>query len=229
MWIMLIKKLPTKISPPKLSMFWSQPYPDARVVKRQFETFYNQGRFDGDLPVSGKNFRKQNVSFFHDEDGNILSEELLQEKILSYMNSQLDVLYDNYFGFGAEDNWAKARKIVYNEETIRVFEREFSVLTHDKMSEYLGLTGHGGSHELVPDSVAEETLFEQILEGDLRDVFDAALMDGCTDEQAIGVALGLDVALEYHGDKLAEYPPLGWYRCKSEYAKMFCSEKEMEG
>lgn len=35
MWIMLIKKLTTVVSPPKMSIFWSEPWPNKDIAKRQ--------------------------------------------------------------------------------------------------------------------------------------------------------------------------------------------------
>ncbi len=47
-------------------------------------------------------------------------------------------------------------------------------------------------------------------------------MDGCNDSQARMVALGIDVTVP---DPLI--PPVGWYKCRREFAEVFCHEEEM--
>ena len=124
--------------------------------------------------------------------------------------------------WGLENNWAGARKIHYKDTDIRVFPDEFSVMTDEKMAMYTGLSEEA-SHELVPSSVADATLIQEVLSGSLKEVFDAAMVDGCTPEQARAMAFGVDA-----GESTASLPPIGWYRCKHEYAEVWCHEWEMK-
>lgn len=55
------------------------------------------------------------------------------------------------------------------------------------------------------------------------EVFDAAKVDGCNDEQARAMAFGVDTS-----EMTASLPPIGWYRCREEYASLFCEDWEME-
>ena len=116
-------------------------------------------------------------------------------------------LWDSLLPFGKEPDWAGARKIVFRGEPIRVFPHEFAIVSRERMAEYVG-----ESHSLVPDGVAEERLSNEVLEGRLRPVYEYALLDGCSHEQALLVASGHDITIPD-----VEYPPLGWYRLREEY------------
>jgi hypothetical protein len=216
MWIMLTKKLQTNPSPPKLSIFWSTPWPKESIVKQQF-----------------KRFSDVDAGFNLDKDGHKLDSGLLSQKIQAFMETQGDLLYDldsgMLTGFGAESNWAKARKIEYKGETIRVFSNEFTAVTHENMALYIGCSDPDqASHELITSTVAENKLMNEVLEGDLREVYDAALVDGCSHSQAVGMALGIDISETVdNSTQLAQFPLMGWYRCKPEYAQVYCYEHEM--
>jgi len=116
-------------------------------------------------------------------------------------------------------NWSEARRIHYNDQAIRVFPHEFSSLDTVRMHEYI----FGGSHELVAGDVATDALIQGVLDGITRPIMESALLDGCNAAQAMSVALGMDVTLPD-----AEFPPVGWYKCRIEYATMFCEPWEME-
>ena len=193
MWIMLTKKLPTVPSPPRLSIFWSTPWPDMKEVKRQYRRVYFE-------------FRENE------------SDECAFRRLVSTE----DKLWD---GRGWEHNWNLARKIVYDGKEIRVFPNEFSVLKPENMRMYVfGVDGgNNASHELIADSVAEDELIKGVLDGETRPIYEAAMMDGASHAQALTVALGKDITLPDF-----EFPPLGWYRCRREYAEYYCEEWEME-
>jgi hypothetical protein len=218
MWIMLIKKLPTKPSPPKLSIFWSDEWMNEEIVVSQFKRMYGTWRRDG--------LKEIDPNFFLDEDGNRLNDTLLQAKMIAWMQvKESDRLY--YEGFGADANWAKARSIFYKGERIRVFPEEFSILTHENMSLYIGMTGDAPSHELVPDTVSSQKVVHEALEGSLKEVYDAALVDGCTHAQAVAMALGIGFDDPAGESGLASFPPMGWYRCIPEYALYYAYEEEL--
>ncbi|GAI54447.1 unnamed protein product, partial [marine sediment metagenome] len=83
---------------------------------------------------------------------------------------------------------------------------------------------NGGAHALVPESVAEETMIHKVLEKGQREIYEAALIDGCTEAQATATALGQDVTLPDW-----KFPPIGWYKPNFEYARYFCYEGELKG
>lgn len=174
MWITLITKLPTRPSPPKLSIFWSEPWINGKAVKDQKKRQMEEHQF--------------------------------------------------FTPFGREPDWSGARKIQYCGCDIRVFPHEFNPVKIENMKLYVyGIDGDEKtkSHELVMDTAAERQLISMVLEGDLKVLRDAALLDGCSEAQAIQTALGIDIT-----DQL-EFPPIGWYRCLPHYAKIYCSEFEM--
>ena len=120
--------------------------------------------------------------------------------------------------FGKEPNWARARKIRFSGEDLRIFPHEFSEITTAKLRVYI----EGCVVDLVAEGAAEERAVQAVLDGDQRLVYDAALVDGCIPQQAMLVALGQDVS-----EPDADFPPVGWYRVKTEYATVFCHDWEM--
>ena len=191
MWILLIRKLPTMPSPPKLSIFWSVPYPNETYAKRLAPWFADYEAID--TIESGMEKMKA---------GEILGID------------DLDRAVPNFLG---------ARKIHYQGCDIRVFPNEFNPISHDHMKIYIFGEGYDDfTHEFIASDVAEDQILTDILEGDKKFIYDAALVDGATHEQAILVAMGMDITLPD-----AEFPPIGWYRCKPEYASYFCDDWEM--
>ena len=210
MWIMITKKLPTLHSPPKLSIFWSTPWPSDNYSDSQVK-FYLDQLVDKD------------ADFDLDENGKKLTKIQIVDKAKALM-----ALEPYLIGIGGfEHNYLSARAIYYKDDTIRVFTDEFIVLTQENMGLYIGMTGEDGSHELVSSTVAETTVQRSIFEGALKEVYDTARLDGCTDEQAYAMALGIDVSEKIQGGKLASYPAVGWYRPKKEYAEVFCHPHEI--
>lgn len=186
MWIMLTDKLPTVVSPPKLGIFWSVPWPNIRITKRIMTI--DSGVLGGEPFV---------------EMGEVTPGELYPG--------------ENQFNL---EQWSGARKIRYKGEDIRVFPREFNPVSVEFMQEMID----GGAHELVTTNAAEQELIKRTLGKGQRQIFDAALMDGCNKAQATATALGQDVTLPDWN-----FPPIGWYRCIPQYAGYFCYESEMKG
>ena len=175
MWIMLKDKLPTIIAPPKLSMFWSVPWPHDHYAAMQKDKAKKGG--------------------LEDLEG------------------------DCFYGiFGKEPRWADARKILFKGESIRVFPNEFTIVKRENMVEYL----NQGVYELVSDTVAEQSVTHEALHGSKKVIYEEALVDGCNENEARLMAMGVDVSKKY------EIPPIGWYRIRPEYGLVFCSEEELE-
>ena len=180
MWIMLIKKLPTAVSPPKMSLFWSEPW-----INKEYS-------------------KKQEVRI----------------KLDHMWRGGSGELYDDVDPFcGKEPDWGNAVKIRYLGEHIRVFPHEFTVPSPKNLMGYVE-----ESHELVADNVAEEEILHQVFRGGRKDVFEAALLDGCNKLQAKFMALGVDIMEEGGYD----VPPMGWYKIKREYGEPFCTENDLE-
>jgi hypothetical protein len=202
MWVLLKTKLTTTPSPPKLSIFWSVAWPD-------YDLSVNIKRM-------GKGSRSTAVSqyqrYVRDGDHLFGCQSIDSEYFLT--------------PFGKSPNWIKARKIRYCDTDIRIFPHEFSKLSPDSMRMYImGDTGDdigGSSHILRAEGVASEHAVNKALNEAGRMIYDAAQVDGCTDEQAMMVALGVDITLPD-----AEFPPLGWYQIKQEYGLVFASPDEL--
>jgi hypothetical protein len=222
MWIIITKKLNTPVSPPKLSIFWSTPYVDAAKAAKQAETWkrYNTNapRYHG-----GKRSRKQ---LSPDE----LELELEADRAWAEFAAEEDYFWSQDLNPsapfpGKEHNETLARGIVYRGARIRVYKDEYNVLTLDRMKLYIfGVLGGDHSHELMtdPTAVADDILIKGVLDGETRPIYEAALVDGCNDAQAVAVALGQDITIPD-----AEFVPLGWYKCLPHYAEIYCHDWEM--
>lgn len=137
-------------------------------------------------------------------------------------NASDDLLTDHYLpdarGMGWEPIWAKARRVLFKGESIRVFPHEFSVLSLEHMQLYLLGDANDGiepPYELVLSNTAsDERIGEEIKSGRQRVLYEQALTDGCDHDLAVLTALGLDVTAQ------VEFPPIGWYKLKPGYAEM---------
>jgi hypothetical protein len=214
MWIMIIKKLNIQVSPPKMSIFWSTPLGDHKYANDQIKEFLKDKEWE-DFGVD--------ADFDRDENGKQLDQNTLWEKAKTYLSTRMWGIGRGNL-FGNEHNWTGARQILYKEQQITVFPDEFSVIQHENMALYLGLRDEEASHELVPSSVSDKEIATDILEGPRKEVYDAALVDGASKEQAYAMALGVDISSEYF---TADFPAVGWYRCKPQYAEYYCYEWEM--
>ena len=127
---------------------------------------------------------------------------------------------------GISPNCLTARKIVFDEHEFRIFDHEFVSVTVESMRLYVyGVPNEEEpSHSLRPArGLAEQKIIMDILEGERRQYYDAAVMDGATDAQAFMTAMELDVL------SAVEFPPMGWYECKPEFIEVFIrSEPELE-
>ena len=195
MWIMLIKKLPTVVSPPKLSLFYSYKHrPTEDEINRCLKA-YIWAEYGG-LRVTAH-----------------LEDKELRDKYIAIIKDT-DKIRDGLFGY--VPNEFKAVWIYYKNEKIKVYPHEYSILTPENLKSYMIK-----SHELMSDNYATEQIQNTKLCKGQRFVYDAALVDGCDDFQAIMVALGKD--------PLDIPPPIGWWRCKPKYAQVYCYEDEMTG
>lgn len=124
-----------------------------------------------------------------------------------------DDVVEAYFEYrGRTPDTEHARRIRFVGRDIRIFPHEFSQLSPDKMMTFV----EEKVLLLEAGDVASDTLIEQRLKKGQREIYDAALVDGCDHAQATMVALGKDPTLPD-----AEFPPIGWYRCAEEYAQFF--------
>ena len=122
-WILLTAKLPTCVSPPKLSIFWSQPWPFEEFINRK-----NAIRAD----LEGKGWR---------------GDELEAETRRKY-----DAHWGEFGPAlrGRNPDYLNARQISFDGESIRVWPHEFSILTAEKMHYYVV---ESGAYAIMPEGV----------------------------------------------------------------------------
>ncbi len=209
MWILLRQKIPVEVAPPKMSIFWSVAWPMVRATT-----------------VKGKMSKKKFVSFREQRYDEVLKQVLEDEEAVSSVMYEEDLLKDTslqdmvgFFAVGHTPNGHGARRICFCGTDVRVFPHEFSILPNNRMKFYIE---KHQVYELLPDSIAGEKLLGDVLDGETRPLYEAALLDGCNHNQAILTALGHDVTLEVDND----YPPIGWYRMKAKYRPEFGKEWE---
>jgi len=165
MWIMLLKKLATEPSPPKLSLFWSTPWPPGGTPgKDAIREWKKLGGQAGDLWVPEPD------SFQHMRWGT---------EVVCFRESLRLA------------NWGEARKIRYGGCDIRVFPHEYGAMTAEAMNDYVV----GGSHVLETSEVAEDVIVSSMLRGVRLPIYESALLVGCTHAQAVAVAMGIDITL----------------------------------
>jgi len=182
---MLIKKLPVHNPPPMMSLHWSVPWPYERSVEKQIDTKEARAK-EKKNPRKAVRFTGQYVGPY-------------------FLNNAT----------GLEPKGDTARKIFYKEQSIRIWEYEFSVITPENMQLYIN-----GSHKLIPDSVAEEDFLNSVLKGKKKILYQSARVMGCDHYQAMLVCMGIDIF-----DPKYEVPPLGWYKIRPEYGEYFgCNE-----
>ncbi len=195
MWIMLTKKLPTEVSPPKLSLFYSYSHTITEEEKiRCLKSYFSGWEMNINVlqMIEGEESRKKAI------------------KKLKEMNSIPDGL------FGSAPNDFNAVWINYKHKSIKVFPHEYSVMNKENLKEYMT-----ESHELVVDDYTEELVRNRFTEKGNRKIFEAALLDGCDEFEAMMVAIGKDPS--------EVPPPIGWWKCKEAYARIFCHGSEMVG
>lgn len=202
-WIMLIKKLPTEVSPPKLSIFWSTPwpYPEAIAAWNKIRDRIINDVFKGD--TSG-----------------------VEDRVAAMVKEEWDDSPLSEFGyppFGQNPDLLNARAIRFDNETIRVWPHEFSVLTPERMHYYIveEKAYQLQPEDTTPGSPMVKLIQDVTLDTDQRFVRDAALVDGCTPDEALLVALGEDII------EPTEFAPLGWYKLVNQAAiEFYCEPRE---
>jgi hypothetical protein len=131
-----------------------------------------------------------------------------------------EILFDPCTDFGMEPNMNLALKVSVGGKDIRLFAHEVSRITPGNMRMYI--LGDEPTHVLQPDSVAEEDILRMVRKGALREIYEAALLDGCSPGQASCVARGVDIETP-DGD----FPAMGWYRPHPDLLMAFCRAPEI--
>jgi hypothetical protein len=163
MWVMLIKKLQTIVSPPKLSLHWAEPWPmDDKYTRRLAE-------------------RVKSANKYCDRDEGFIP----YDEVADAFSGQ-PLVYE-------ERRLRGAMCIVFMGERIRIFPEEFSVVSAQNMAEYINPAegSHYLIEEDIEASRVQVPSTWESKEKKL--LFEAALLDGCSIVQAFNVMEGKDV------------------------------------
>ena len=199
MWIMINRIVPVqeKFRPEFMGIYWGVPWIDAKQIQKTFIQWYIK-----DLIMDLRDARQEleiklPVSTFETIHVESTWPEEFKDKFKEFVHST--VLSDH---FGLAPNPSMAMRIIVNNEPVKIWAHEYSTVTTDNMKLYL----NEGLYELKPSSVSEESTIQFMLDDITKPVYEAALVDGCTDAEAMLMAMGVDVSEKYL------IPPIGWYK-----------------
>lgn len=111
-----------------------------------------------------------------------------------------------FVGVEQTPDWDNARAIEYAGQRIRVFPHEFTPQRNENLQHFIL---EAQAYYLVPNNVAEERHIGLVLEGELKHIYEQALLDGANHNQAMLLTLEQDVSLP-DGD----FYPIGYYCLK---------------
>ena len=240
MWIMIVKPPCTDPAPIKMAMYWALPWPNVEHARDQAEKLaeIEYWRQYGRIPRKVDKrilCEKTGCPFCGASLGELCRtsggesiptpHKAREDAWVPQDDDLIDLEVTHVPGvMGVEPNWNGAVRVCVAGVDIRVFPHEISKPSSENMHLYvLGDGTEESTHELVAGSAAEEKLLEEVLKGEARFVYDAALVDGCTQAQAMQTALGNEIETPD-----ADFPPIGWYRPKWWVLETFCRESELE-
>ena len=231
MWIMFRNRpaCDPEYAPPKMSIFWSTPWPIAQADKSPIRvrvSFSKVNRavvdaaWDEWIKTSeGGAFERSYGKPKFAKLKSVLPYSLLEKYLREIVYTKTPE-WLNRPPYGREYDWDHARAIKFKGETIRVFPEEFTQVSDDEMHRWVA----GGSHELVASDVseAEQRILGELTTGLQHVVYEEALVAGCDHTQATVTALGGDPT------EGMSFPPIGWYKCALDFKWTFCRWEEME-
>lgn len=214
MWVMTRQQIPCAAGPEALCFFWAMPSP---IIAQCIGLVHRYGLENQmlDIPeqahLTAKVKKKRIPSFLQpDNAANWLPklEVLLEE----YRAGDGKLMPPGSWGFEGDPT----RSVVVRKDSqdIRLWPHEFVPNSGGLLCKLIA----EDVVEFHMESVAEQELLRGILERNTEQafVYDAALVDGCTHDQAVAVALGVNI-----GDEDCGVLPLGWYRIDRKWAKAF--------
>jgi hypothetical protein len=224
MWVMVVKKLQTVVSPPKMSLHWATPYYEhsgyvqlkqyiRKTLKMAMGSHYEHMYFVHDPEKKLAALMDKPIENWTDKEGPFDNSDW--GVFLRYTGESGDELY-----YG---DWQELRNMVSINvlgEKIVLYNREYSVVSSERMADYIDEAC--GSHILVQEDVIGDTVVPteiKFSDKEQRQYYEAALLDGASIIQAYNVSLGRD-------PDISDIPVMGWYNVRPEYASMFCREGE---
>ena len=206
-WIFLTADLPVQDAPPKMSIHWSEP---------------------NDMNTNGAREQINRVIQFAEAVDDEFYERLYNAKIGVYEPvpeneiiewfMEHNMLYTST-NFGKEPNFVAARRIDWNGGKITIFPHEFSVPTLKNLRLYTeGDDRDAPSHILFPVDLPQEKLLEITDEGDLKTLYEVALMEGANPNLARRLVM-MDFNPNDADDNVPM--PIGWYCLHPSYAAIY--------
>ena len=201
-WVLLTKKLPTEISPPKLSVHFAIPWINTDWVREIYSRLSHIS--DEYLDLHFREYPMMNCSKY-DENVSLYS----KIKALEKCPKEFDDMW------GHTDNPVYDIGILYKGEKIRVHVHEYNVIKPKFLKEVFP-----GAYDFIPSSEIEDSFNSIKLSKEKKVMYEEALVDGCTEYQAMQIV---------YGRAVQDFPaPVGWYKPKLEYARVFCRDWEMK-
>lgn len=117
-----------------------------------------------------------------------------------------------YTPFGLEPNWSLARAIEFQGQRIRIFPHEFTTQSGQNLDLFIN---QEQAYELVADNVAGEQSINVILDGEMKPIYESAMLDGANHNQALLTVMGMDITIPD-----ADFPPIGYYVLREEYREL---------
>lgn len=221
MWIMITKQVPTNPFPLFMGFYWAVPWTDKKIAEAQAERqAYGDGLHSSAAALRARAVETVGCPLCLAEPGELCKTSsgqplskphaLRRGRYVPDGSELIDPSEESVpcpWG-GREPNWNGAMRVTVSGEQVRVFPHEYTKLPAERMKSYiLGDDESPPTHDLQPSSVAESDMLEDVLDGVRGVLYEEALVDGCTEAQAMHVALGNDLDIPD-----AELPPVGWYR-----------------
>lgn len=193
-WVVIIRDIPVKPQPPKLSIHYAIPWVNEDWVNDTFkrlthsdnsyldlafiEPSYNHKLYDKNTPqIKKKEILKKSPELLHDMWG--MTPNPVYDVGISYQGEQIRI-------HGYE----------YNDATIKYFKETFP-----------------DAYEFIPLPEVEKAWASVKLSKEKKTIYEEALLDGCTEYEAMQVV---------YGKAVQAFPvPVGWYKLKEQYANYF--------
>ena len=208
MWIMITSKILVAVQhqPKPLDIYWGIPWTEnkpklSEVLKSMTEEFMNdllrEVITDSDIRPYIQTYSNGNRVL---RNKSILDDDEIVERLWDIIVAMR--VFPDYSPYGNTPNKNGMLRVMVGDEAVGVFPHECSILSLDDMEAYLE-----ESHILVMSDVSKEVF--GIFDEDQKFIKDAAMLDGCVENQAGRVALGKGVEFDFP-------IPLGYYSCNEE-------------
>jgi len=193
-WVTIVKNIPTNPSPPKLSIHYSVPWINEDAVCDAYNRLSHISNTHLDLgiieyPIRNTKYDKNKPT---------------GEKIKTL--EKCPKLFDDMWGQTANPVYDVGIK--YQGEKIRIHGYEYNEITVEHFQEIFP-----EAYEFIALNEVRDAWADIKLSKEKRVIYEEALLDGCTEYQALQVV---------YGKMVQDFPaPVGWYKLKKQYSDYF--------